>query len=98
MHEEELLPEQQISNEPTTGKRNRFSNAQHNNIGSSMGGLSVGRDIGVEPASDDEDNYSDDDFEVQVDSAVVQEKIKGNQKPNDKSLQIIQEFTNESHD
>ena len=63
-----------------------------------MGGLSVGRDFGVQPASDDEDNYSDDDFEVQVDSAVIQEKIKGNIKPNDKTLQIIQEFTNESHD
>lgn len=40
-------------------KRNRFSNAQQSIV-----------PVGA-TASEDEDNYSDDDFEVQVDSAIV---------------------------
>lgn len=83
LKEEELLPEPET--QPVV-KRNRFSNAQH------------GAPMAMAAGSDDEDSYSDDDFEVQVDSAVVQENVRGKHKAGEKSLQVIHEFTNESHD
>jgi len=88
--EEEVLPEPETQQ---VVKRNRFSNAQH---GAAVVGIGGRRSNNK--SDDDEDSYSDDDFEVQVDGAAVQENVRGHVKAEEKSLQVIQEFTNESRD